>query len=312
MPEELRIVVVDEGGVSAPASGGGRGGGGGARPSPGGVPTPPPKPPPGPGEREEARRKKEERGAAKVAREAARRESNFFRAVAISGGIGGKAATGNVAGAAAAGVGKGALAIGGPIGIAIAAVAAGLAVAGIAAVKFAQTIESQTAKLAGFSGPLAAAQAQTEITRELALLRRARRLGPALAGAERLRSRFEDKMTDLGTEILGILLKMLDAFEPTIDLLIKAMNLVAEFLEKHGDALGKAAALALKVMFPILLALEAIAVIVERFWGERKDEPVDDQFTRAFMDLLPRRGGRERDRNAPLFWPFADQPVPGV
>ena len=182
----------------------------------------------------------------------------------------------------------------------MAATVAACAVAGIAVKKFADTIESQTDKLAGFSLALSAAQARTEISREAALRRRAERLGPQLASAEVLRRRFEDKLFDLGTEILDILLRLLATFEPIIDVTISAMGLVAKFLEQNAEAIR----VVLGLMFPILNVLEVIADLIRRFMGEQADdEDVNDPFAEEFMNLFRRNAGQNPGR------PVA---VPGV
>ncbi len=185
----------------------------------------------------------------------------------------------------------------------MAAVAAGFGVAAIAVTKFAQVIESQTSKLAGFSGPLAAAQARTEIGRELALLRRAQRIGPGLAAAERLRFRFENTMTDLGTEILQVMLRILEELRPVIEFVITGMKAVTGFLEKYGDEIGAA--------LPIILAqispMAAGVLLISRLFQDEVERREDDEdliFTQQFLDLLPRDA-----HGQPLFWP-AGQPVP--
>ncbi len=186
MAEELRILVIDSGGNGAPR---GRTApaatvGGGANNVPSSIPRPPkfvtPPSLPGQSAKDLAARERQRRT----------REMLALGAVASARNAGSALAAGNVGGAAAVGTGAAVSAIGGPVGIGIAAVAAGFVVAAIAAKKFAQVIESQTNKLAGFSGPLSAAQAQTEISREAALRRRAARIGPELARAERLRAKF--------------------------------------------------------------------------------------------------------------------------
>jgi len=213
--------------------------------------------------------------------------------VSAVGGIAGGVAAGRISAAGATATGVGAAAIGGPIGIAVAAVAASLGVGAIAVRTFARAVETQTARLAGFSGPLAGAQAETEIRREMALFRRAQRIGPELAGAERLRSRFETAMTDLGTEILGILLKILDALEPAIETITEGVALISTFLEEHGLKIATAMEILIKSQLPLwVVILEAIQSLIERFFGEQeeKDEP-EDEFAKAFMNLLLKPAG---------------------
>ena len=289
MPEELRIVVVDQGGaapsrgaVAPVASSSAR------APVAGPRAFPAPRAAPAQGPR------------AVVGADGSRRA---LSAVGTAGGIAGAAAAGNVAGAASGASAGIVAAVGGPIGVAVAAVAAGLGVAAIAARKFAQVVESQTGRLAGFSGPLAAAQAQTELRRELALLRRAQQVGPALASAERLRSRFEDAMTDLGTEVLEILLQILEILRPVIEFVIVGMKALADFLDRHGDAIGFALPALVGFVSPMA---GAVLAILRLFQGEvdRREDEIEDPFTQQFLDLLP------RDANGrPLFWP-AGQPVP--
>ena len=209
----------------------------------------------------------------------------------------------NVAGAASSASAGIVAAVGGPVGIAVAAVAAGLGVAAIATTKFAQVVESQTERLAGFSGPLAAAQARTELGRELGLLRRAQRIGPELAAAERLRSRFEGTMTDLGTEILQILLRLLEELRPVIELVIDGVKSITDFLAEHGDAIGRAALLIIAQISPIAAAAILVARLAQDEADRREDEE-EDPFTQQFLDLLPRNSDGQ-----PLFWP-AGQPVP--
>lgn len=225
-------------------------------------------------------------------------------AIGTAGGIAGAAAVGNITGAVARASAGIVAAVGGPIGIAVAGIAAGFGVAAIAARKFAQVVESQTNKLAGFSGPLSAAQAQTSVARELALMRRAQRIGPELAGAERLRSKFETAMTDLGTEILGVLLKLLDTVKPFIEVATKVMTIFADFLEKYGDVIVKAM-IVLARMSPIVIIMEAVFRILEKILDAivPDDDPIVDPFTAAFMNLLP----RNRRGQTQFF-----QPAPGV
>ena len=323
MPEELRIVVVDQGGA-APSRGA-------AAPAGGPVPRGPIAPgdglglfvpgggrrPRGPvvprspeeqvalanrAKRQRARLLGEEEKILKA--EQAARTAKFSSAVGTAGGIAGAAAAGNVAGAASRGAAGIVAAVGGPVGVVVAAVTAGFGVAAIAARKFAQVVESQTNKLAGFSAPLSAAQAQTEITRELALMRRAQRIGPELAAAERLRSKFEDAMTDLGTEILGVLLQLLEAATPFIEVGIKVMTIVANFLERWGDTIAKAM-IVLARMSSMVQILEAVFRVLEKMFDTivPDPDPMVDPFTTAFMNLLPRNARGQRE-----FF----QPRPGV
>ncbi len=308
MAEELRIVVVDQGG-SAPSRGPTAPGG----TRPGGVPSGPPRVPgggqfprvhvpppvqpptfvqPSPVQPSPGRSRDSD-------------PSRFaISAIGTAGGVAGAAAAGNVAGAVSGASKAIVAAVTGPVGIAVAAVTVGFGVAVIAVKKFAQAIESETNKLAGFSAPLSLAQAQTEIRREEALMRRAQRIGPELAAAEQLRSKFEEAMTDIGTEILGVLLKMLESATPFIEVGIKVLTLFADFLEKWGDVIVKAM-FVLARMRPVVVIMEAVFRILEQIFDaivpDEDDGP--DPFATQFMNLLPRNA-----RGQTQFF----QPRPGV
>ena len=218
---------------------------------------------------------------------------------AAQAGTGRAVAAGAVAGAVAA--------------VAVTAVVEVFKAASAAVKRFVSAIETQTAQLAGFSVVAATAQAQTQIRREAALIRRAERIGPQFARAEELRSRFEEATSALWTEILGLLLRLVEALEPAINVLIKAMGLIADFLEEHGDTIARMAGVALKVMFPILFVLEKIFELWDRIFGRDEQQQARDPFAEAFMQLIPlgRRQGDAR-RGVPPLWPEGVPAPPGV
>lgn len=204
----------------------------------------------------------------------------------------------------------GVAAVGGQIAIAAAGFVAGLGVSTAAIVTFARKVESETQRLAGFSPELAVAQSMTEIRRQGAMMRRAQRIGGGLAAVELQRARFEEQVTELGTNILQILLQILEKFDPLIELVIKATEKFNEFMEQYGRPIGDAAWETLKTAFPALRALDFIANILRR-WTEDKDQALEqDPFMREFMSMLP-HGGAARG-HMPLFWPGGQGvPVPG-
>ena len=159
-------------------------------------------------------------------------------AIQTVGGIGTAAAAGNITGAASGATAALIAVATNPVAIAAGALAGGIGVATVAVKAFARSVESETQRLSGFSGPLAGAQAQTDIRRELDDLRRAQRLGPELAAAERLRSRFESQMTQLGTEIRLQLLRLVDIFTPFIERTADVLELVGNFVESNGDTIS--------------------------------------------------------------------------
>lgn len=272
MPEELRIVVTDQG-----LGGTTRGEGGAPTSRAPSVPQP-----------------SRDGGAPAVRspsgdKAAARREGEFRAAISQLQAAGASLASGRVGGAVAAGAG-GLTAIAGPVGITAAALAAGLGVAAIAVRTFAKTIQTQTAQLAIVSQDVALAQAQTEIRRFRALIRRGREIGPELASAERLRARLEDELFDLGTQILRVLLRFVDAATPAVELFISFANKITTFIDKFGIPY-------------VEVALALFTFLRDRFGIDLLggDEDEQDPFVEEFLRLLPR---------PPLFWPH-DQPIPG-
>jgi len=231
---------------------------------------------------------------------AAQRQATALSAIQTVGGIGTAAAAGNLAGAAsgatAALVGLAAS----PIAIAAAAIAGGLGVATVAVKAFARSVESETQRLSGFSGPLAGAQAQTEIRRELDDLRRAQRLGPELAAAERLRSRFESEITQLGTEIRLQLLRLVDIFSPFIDTAINVLDRVGDFLENNGGAISSLIKGLVVSNLPVWLQLVLTTLgAISDNTGDTAENAETDIFTQQFLNLLPDALER-RGPNAPI------------
>ena len=111
-------------------------------------------------------------------------------------------------------------------------------------------------------------------------------------------------MTDLGTEILGILLRLLEELRPVIEFTITAMKVLTEFLERHGDAIGAGLPALVGMVSPMAAAVLSILRLFQGEVDRREDEDFEDPFTQQFLDLLPRDA-----HGQPLFWP-AGQPVP--
>ena len=292
MPEELRIVVVDQGGPPAGGAVAGRGaragttagvaaGGavaGGVR-----VPVPPPVPPPLP-----------KPPSSPVFNAAA-----GFAGIRAAQGLGAKAAGGNVLGAVGGAVALGATALASPAGIAIAAFTATVVVAGIAVKKFSDAIESQVDKLAGFSLALSIAQSQTQISRQAALRRRAEQIGPQLASAEHLRSQFETKLTDLNTQMLKVLLEIVNKLDPLFQFVLDRMDAVTDIL---GDQKVQAEFLATSLVSPQLATIKLIWNLMTREVEERDDDK-PDPFAEAFMKLSIDDPHRRRPMRQPIVAP---------
>lgn len=106
----------------------------------------------------------------------------------------------------------------GPAGTAIAGFTAA-AVGGAALLKIAfDTLNSQVEKLQDYSPEVSGAVAMSEVRSEMATLRRAEKIGPDLASFESTRGRMEEKLSDLGTQMLQSLLNIYKMIEPLVNL----------------------------------------------------------------------------------------------
>ncbi len=183
----------------------------------------------------------------------------------------------------------------GPVGIGLAAVGAatGLAVVGVK--KFADSMEAEARKLADKSPDLAMATAQTDINREMASMRRAERIGPKLSNFERVRSKAETALYEIGTEIKDILLKLV---EPLLPLVEGAANGVMAMLEMIRAAEAKAGEWMAWIMkdrdaqakyaSEVTEHMRRIREIMEGDEGDKLDD-----ITKAFlsMDIMGPAGG---------------------
>jgi hypothetical protein len=186
------------------------------------------------------------------------------------------------------------------VGIAAAGIAAALGVATLAVKSFAGAVQAQVAQLAGVSAEVAIAQAQTELRRFFATVRRAQRIGPELAAAERLRSQFEAAQINLNTEILGALLQVLQELKPLAVLGTTFTEETAQFVAKNAPAIKDLLITSLKATFPFLHLLIPLAKRI----ADNTEPDVDqeeDPFVNEFLQMLPPN---------PWIWP-EDQPLPG-
>lgn len=228
------------------------------------------------------------------------RQASAISGIQTAGRLGAAAAAGNITGVASGATAALIAVATNPVAIAAAALAGGLGVATVAVTAFARSVESETQRLSGFSGPLAGAQARTEIRRELDDLRRAQRIGPELAAAERLRSKFESEVTQLGTEIRLQLLRIVDIFTPFIETAIRVLDGVGTFLENNGDAISSLIKGLVLTNLPLWfqLVLKALGVISGNTENAAENAE-DDIFTQQFLNLLP-NALEARGPNAPI------------
>jgi len=180
----------------------------------------------------------------------------------------------------------------GPMGVAATAATVAIGSAAVAARTFANVIETEVDRLSGFSGEVASAQAQTFIEREQALIRRSDQIGADLARAERTRARFESQLTDLNTEILGIMTNIFNQLEPVANVLGSGIEKITELLDgQHGQLLLLAA-----VFGPNAPLIDALLKWLDAQRGEENQEDGFDPLLKALLNSV-----------GPL-----DKPVPGV
>lgn len=300
MPEELRIVVTDTG--EAPGDGRAIGGGGPTSRAPSAAPTPKPPPfvQPPPIVKPPSRPERERRRPERI-------EASARGGISQVGQIGTALAAGRIGGAVA-GAGGALTAIAGPVGVAAAAIAASLTIATTAVRSFSQMVQQQVSELSGLSPFLGRARAETELRRFRAQFRRAERLGPGLAAAERFRSRFEEQMTNLNTEMLAVQLRLFEQFRPGLEQALKLIGSTSEFVDARGEQIATLLGNLLRATVPIVRVVDLLGLIAENTDPEEDDLTRAGPFAQEFMNLLP---------TAPWFWPEdqpkpARRPVPGI
>lgn len=182
--------------------------------------------------------------------------------------------------------------------IAFAAVAASVGVAVVAVKAFGAVIKDQAQKLDAYSPAVSMAVSQSEIRQELAMFRRGERVGNDVAKWEGIRGQVSEKLTDIGTEILSLLLKFVNEFEPQIKMAVAAMDLIPpgiELMVKHLELLAE---IARGKVFSIPDTLQEIAAANRRFAkamqelldrDKDKDEDLADPWLGEFYKILVER-----------------------
>jgi len=194
----------------------------------------------------------------------------------------------------------------GPVAIGLAAVAA-VATAAVVAVKmFASTVKDQAQKLEGYSGAVAGATAMSEIRQELAMFRRGARIGPDIARWESIRGRFEERLADVGTELLNVVLKFANQFEGEAETAIELLGLAIKAIDGSGDFLKTLPG----ILSPTLGAYEVLKKMFGFMQDEARREPADDPMWEQFDQILSTRLAWKPPRdNAPRRLP-ADPRAP--
>lgn len=268
MPEELRIVIVDQGGGGGAARPGAQPGPAPAVPGPPAAPQPPPVPPPVHGQQPG------QRGSVRFGAPQAQQLGVALASGNIRGALSSIAGTLSAAGGALAGAVAG-------VTIGATAVAAALGGAALAARQFARKISEQVQELAGFSVQIAGAQAQTEIERLQDRFRRARRIGPELVSAERLRSRFESQIYDIGTEIFKVLLRIVERLDPFFEAVLSVLEKVAVKIGEVGPIVGGVFTFFSKRWAKLF-----------GYWEEERDRRLQEEegglFFREFQKMFPK------------------------
>jgi hypothetical protein len=175
------------------------------------------------------------------------------------------------AAAAAAGLGKLA-AIAGPVGIAVAAIGTVAAVAVVGLKMFGKMVEEEAKKLALYSGAVAGAVAETEIRELQATLRRTERIGPDVANWETMRGKFSERMMDVNTEILNVVLKFANHFEPVAENALAVLEMIAAAGQLYGNGIAAGLA-AMTSTGSFLASIAANAKKLREMKEEERDRP---------------------------------------
>jgi len=224
---------------------------------------------------------------------------------AASAGTAGAASAAGTAGAAGGPAVAGLVSAAGPVGIALAAVAVAATAAAVGVKAFAAVVKDQASKLEGYSGAVAMATSESSIRGEMAMMRRAERIGPDVAKWERMRGQASEKLTDVTTEILNQLFEIVNKFEPQITAAIEILGLLPPAIEAAGEAV--------QVQLDLLMgdvagawqdskegieALKKLGKAVRDYIDDTKQQDiVQDPFIQEFFDSLPNR--LAQDRRAP-------------
>lgn len=118
-----------------------------------------------------------------------------------------------------------------PLTIALATVTGAVVASGIAFKKLTDTLSAEVKKLENFSGPVAAAQARSEMRNDMAMIRRGEQIGPQLARFQNDMSRWNEAMADVWTRILKVLIDIYEGVRPVVQLLTGMLKLVESGIE---------------------------------------------------------------------------------
>lgn len=200
--------------------------------------------------------------------------------------------------AASAAAGAGAPAAAGTAGVATAGVTVAAALGGVALVAGAVVgamvlvtaatkalygaLSSASEKLAAYSPDVAGARGMSEVRSELAMYRRAERIGPELAQFEQFRGKVDERLINIGTTLLEIGLRLWTKAEPAVDSFLEFAEVSIESLaifEANLERIcawlpgGETPEEAAKRLDPVIKKhIDRIAKILS---GEEDDPPLD-------------------------------------
>ena len=210
-----------------------------------------------------------------------------FAGVKSAGSAAGKV-VGGIPGLGGLGKGIGSIASAiGPVGVAIAAFAAG----GLVVKAFVGALSSAVTSLKEFSPQVAVASAKNEIRQEMAMLRRARAIGPQLARFEETKGKIQDKLFDMGTEILKVLIAIFEVLEPFIDGVLAIPKAVGQIAEDQNTLMNAITEMfSAKGIGEMGQAFGKIETILGKMFG-----------------LIEREAEKKEDEEPPQFDPFLEQ-----
>lgn len=173
-------------------------------------------------------------------------------------------------------------------------------------------LEKAAGPLVGLSPELSAAAASADAARLMHDIDRAERLGPGLAKVQKTKVKFELMMADIWTEVLSILLRMIEPMLPFFEFMTKLVTVLVDATIVIANILLLIAnivipGLQLKILGTVKAIMESSDRLAEDIKDlfRKEDHTELDVFTDEFMRLVPLRkggkpppidGGKERGR----------------
>jgi hypothetical protein len=145
----------------------------------------------------------------------------------------------------------------------------------------------QGEKIAGYSGPVAAAQAMSDVRQEMATIKRANRIGPDVARWETTGGKTDAAFDRMGTELLKAAMSILEPVRQLTEASLPVLNMITKAIElgtPAAEAVIKAQAWVLEHVVPGGTAIMGILrKILDAVKKDEEPEEGEDPFLTAFL-----------------------------